>query len=264
MMKQKILITLFILLSALHLFGQEIPPRPNPPRLVNDFTGTLTESEVSALENKLVATSDSSGVQIAVVMLSTLDGYPISDYAFKLAEQWGIGQKGKNNGALLLISLNEHTLFIAPGYGLEGAMPDAYCKQIIDNDITPYFKKQQYYEGIDAGTTQMMNLARGDYQPTAPHRKGEHHFPIGGFLMIAVFIVIFFFARIRSVSRYSSLNNVPFWVAWGLLNAASGRSRGRWSDFNSGGGGFGGGSGGGGFGGFGGGSFGGGGAGGSW
>ena len=198
-------------------------------------------------------------------MLSTLDGYPISDYAFKLGEAWGIGQKGKNNGALLLISLNEHKLFIAPGYGLEGVMPDAYCKQIIDNDITPYFKQQQYYEGIDAGTTQIANLARGDYKSTAPKRnKGKQQLPYLQIFIIAIVIIIFFFSRIHSARRYSSLNNVPFWVAWGLLNAASGRSRGSWGNFNSGSGGFGGGSSGGGFGGFGGGSFGGGGSSGSW
>ena len=156
-------------------------------------------------------------------------------------------------------------MFIAPGYGLEGAMPDAYCKQIIDNDITPYFKQQQYYEGIDAGTTQMMNLARGDYQPSAPKRqRGNQHFPFANFILIAIVIIIFFFARIRSVSRYSALNNIPFWAAWGLINAARGRQNGSWGNFSGGGGGFGSGSSGGGFGGFGGGSFGGGGAGGSW
>ena len=85
-MRAKLFYVLLTLCFALNVFAQDIPPRPNPPRLVNDFTGTLSESQISALENKLVATDDSSSVQIAVVMLSTLDGYPISDYAFKLGE----------------------------------------------------------------------------------------------------------------------------------------------------------------------------------
>lgn len=265
-MRRRIIAFLLLLFSALHVFAQEIPPRPNPPRLVTDFTGTLTESELSALENKLVAFNDSSSVQIAVVIMSTLDGYPLSDYSFKLAEQWGIGQKGKNNGALLLISLNERKMFIAPGYGLEGAMPDAYAKRIIEEDIKPYFKQQQYYEGIDAGTTQIMNLARGDYQPKAPAKRKGKGLSIPALLIMAALFAFVFFNRIRSVNRYSSLNSIPFWAAWGLLNAARGRQSGSWGNFTSGGGGFGGfgGGGGGGFGGFGGGSFGGGGAGGSW
>lgn len=259
---------LLIVCSTLQLFAQEIPPRPNPPRLVTDFTNTLSASELSALENKLVAFNDSSSVQIAVVMMSTLDGYPLSDYSFKLAEQWGIGQKGKNNGVLLLISMNERKMFIAPGYGLEGAMPDAYCKRIIEEDIKPFFKQQQYYEGIDAGTTQIINLARGDYQPTAPAKRKGKGVPIPALLIMAAIFAVIFLSRIRSVSRYSSLNSIPFWAAWGLLNATRGRQSGSWGSFTSGGGGFGGfgggSGGGGGFGGFGGGSFGGGGAGGSW
>ncbi len=251
---------LLLLCTTLNLFAQEFPERPNPPRLVIDFTGTLSETELSQLENKLVAFNDSSTVQIAVVMLSTLDGYPISDYAFKLGEQWGVGQKGKNNGVLLLISMNERKMFIAPGYGLEGAIPDAYCKQIVDNNITPYFKQKQYYQGIDEGTTQIINLARGDYQPTAPTRKKNKGFPFGAMVLMAILFVFVFASRIRSTRRYSALNNIPFWAAWTLLNSAAGRHSGSWRNFNSGGGGFGGG----GFGGFGGGSFGGGGAGGSW
>lgn len=262
------LIAFLLLLISLHqVSAQEFPARPSPPRLINDFTGTLSQSEVGILENKLVATNDSSGVQVAVVMLSTLEGYPIDDYAFKLAQQWGIGQKDKNNGVLLLISVNERKIYIATGYGLEGVMPDALCRRIVDDNIRPYFKQQRYFEGIDEGTTQIMNLARGDYKASAPVKKSRKQFPYAAVIIIAVIFISAFFSRIRSASRYSTLNSIPFWAAWGLLNASQGRHEGNWRNFNTGSGGFGGfggGSGGGGFGGFGGGSFGGGGAGGSW
>lgn len=262
--KNFVLLFLFISCAFFQTSAQEIPPRPNPPRLVTDFTGTLSETELSQLEHKLVAFNDSSSVQIAVVILSSLDGYPLSDYSFKLAEQWGIGQKGKNNGVLLLISMDERKMFIATGYGVEGVMPDAICRQIIENNIKPWFKQGEYYHGIEEGTTQMINLARGEYKPVSPQiRKGKRGLPIGKLFVVAVIILLVFLFRVRSVSRYSALNNIPFWAAWSLLNAARGRTRGSWGSFTSGSGGFGGGSGGG-FGGFGGGSFGGGGAGGSW
>ncbi len=272
-MKKYILILLCLLGSFSSFAAVEFPPRPDPPKLVNDFTNTLAEEDISRLERQLVAFDDSTSVQIAVVLISTLDGYPISDYAFELGEKWGVGDKKKNSGALLLIAINDHKLFIATGYGLEATLPDARCRNIIENDITPAFKKGLYYEGIQAGTEKMMQAVKGDYKDT-PRKKSKGAGRIPAVLIIILVFLFIFLAKIFSVRRYSILNNIPFWVAWSLLNAAAGRRKGRWSDFSggrgsfggwSGGGGFGGGSsGGGGFGGFGGGSFGGGGAGGSW
>lgn len=263
---------LLVLLCLLGIYSTsqavDFPPKPNPPRLVNDFTNTLAGEDVDRLEQQLVAFDDSTSVQISVVLISSLDGYPISDYAFELGEKWGIGDKKMNSGALLLIALDDHKLFIATGYGLEATLPDARCRNIIENDITPNFKKGLYYEGVQAGIEKMMQAVKGDYKDTPRKKsKGDGQFP-AVLIIILVFLFIFL-AKIFSVRRYSMLNNIPFWVAWSLLNAAVGRRRGRWKDFNSGGGSFGGwggggSSGGGGFGGFGGGSFGGGGAGGSW
>ncbi len=263
-MKRKLLLIVFLFITA-HSFAVEYPKRPDPPRLVNDFTNTLSPNEKEQLERKLVAFNDSTSTQIAVVIMQSLDGYPASEYAVQLAEQWGIGQKKTNNGALLLVSMDNHQLFIAPGYGLEGVMPDALCKRIIENDIKPYFKEQQYYQGIEKGTNQMIALVKGEYKAT-PSKKNGNNIP--GFAILLVFILVIVVLKVSNVRNYSALNNIPFWAAWALMNAAGARSRGRWSDFNGGSGGFGGfgggSSGGGGFGGFGGGSFGGGGAGGNW
>ncbi len=266
-MRKNLFLLLFITINSASLFALEFPPRPTPPKLVNDFTNTLSSEEKGVLENKLVAFNDSTSIQIAVVLLNTLDGYPLSDYAFELAQKWGIGQKETNNGVLLLISIDEHKLFIATGYGMEGVMPDIECRRIVGNDITPLFKEGKYFEGIDKGISQMMALANGEYQATEK-KKGSKKFPVG-FIFIMLFFLILFMFRVKSAHSYAALNSISFLAAWQLLNASRGRHSGRWSDFNRGSGGFGGfgggsSGGGGGFGGFGGGSFGGGGAGGSW
>lgn len=266
MIKKICLLSLLICLCALAQAAVTFPPRPEPPTLVNDFSGTLSKEDISRLEQVLVAFDDSTSVQLAVVLISTLDGYPISDYAFQLAEMWGVGDKQKNSGALLLIAINDRKVFIATGYGLEAALPDARCRRIIETDIVPPFKEGRYYDGIRAGTESMMKALKGEYVDT-PRKKTKNGSKFPAIIVILVVFMLIFLPRIFSARRYAMLNNVPFWVAWTLLNAAAGSRRGTWSDFSGGRGsfgGFGGGSSGGGFGGFGGGSFGGGGAGGSW
>jgi uncharacterized protein len=264
------IIKCLFLFCLIPLFGlsQTIPERSLT--LVTDYTNTLQPQELQALESKLVAFNDSTSTQIAIVILSSLDGYPINDYAQKLGEKWGIGNKGKNNGAIILVALNDHKVSIQTGYGLEGAIPDALAKRIVDNDITPAFKQQAYYQGLDAATSTMISLAKGeytadDYMKKHGHRKDGQGFPPFMLFIILGIILIVGFSKYRSVSSYATTNNLSFWVAFGLLNAAANSGSGRWNNFSGGSGGFGGGdSGGGGFGGFGGGSFGGGGASGSW
>lgn len=267
-MIKRIFLNLFFFLLTFLVTAQEFPKRPDPPRLVNDFTSSLSPEESASLESKLVAYNDSTSTQIAVVILSSLDGYPIDDYAFKLGEAWGVGQKGKNNGIVMLIAKNDRKIFIAVGYGLEGAVPDAYTKRIVEQIIKPEFRAGNYYQGLDKATDRIFELASGEYK----EEKNKDRKPgLVRFLPIVFFIIIFFFVflvKITQTRNYSRMNSVPFWVAWGLLNAANRRQRGSWGNFSGGSGsfgGWGGGSGGGGgFGGFGGGSFGGGGAGGSW
>lgn len=263
---KKYLLILFLLFFAA-VKAVEFPPSPNPPRLVNDFTNTLSPRENEALEQKLVGFNDTTSTQIAVVIINTVDGYPVESYAFELGEKWGIGNKGKNNGALLLVVLQDRKIFIATGYGLEGALTDALARRIIENDIKPFFKEGRYYEGIDAGVSKIIDVVKGEYRDTAPRsKKSKSQWPSIVFVLVILGLIFLF--KILSVRRYARLNHISFLAAWLLLNAARGRQRGSWRSFNSGGGGFGGGgfggSSGGGFGGFGGGSFGGGGAGGSW
>ncbi len=256
-------ILLFVLLLPLQGFTQNFPEKPVPPRLVNDFTNTLSPQELSTLENKLVAYNDSTSTQIAIVMITSLGGFAVEDYSFELAERWGIGQKGKNNGVLVFVAKEDRKIFIATGYGMEGVMPDGLVKRIIESDIKPLFKQGDYYGGLDKGTDSMFRLAAGEYQ-AEPRGMVEDSSPIV-FIVIFLFVVVLVMAlKARSVQKYAIVNNLTFLEAWLLLNQARNVHKGSWGGFTGDGGGSWGGGGGGGFGGFGGGSFGGGGAGGSW
>lgn len=258
-MKNYLFTILFLFLLPAGVSAQQFPEVPNPPRLVSDFTGTLSAGEISSLESKLRAYNDSTSTQIAIVMLSSLDGYPIDDYSFQLAEKWGIGQKGKNNGVLVLVAKDDRKMFIATGYGMEGVMPDGLVKRIIEQDIKPFFKQGNYYEGLDTGINSMMALAAGEYTSDG---SGVNSAPPVFVIIFIIFIfILVVFIKIKSVSSYANVNSISFWTAWMLLNQARRTHHGSWGGFSGGGGGS---SSGGGFGGFGGGSFGGGGAGGSW
>jgi uncharacterized protein len=257
-----------ILLNCFEVSAQEFPEKPVPPRLVNDFAGMLTTSEVDALESKIVAYNDSSSTQISVVTVTDLHGYDRSDYAQRLAEKWGIGQRGLNNGILILIKpkTSENSrgeVFIAPGYGLEGVVPDIVCAQIIDNEILPAFRAGAYYQGLDRATSILMSLASGEFPPDQYGKsKSDSLGGLAPIIFFIIFIIVMMIIRSNGGSnqRHISRKGLPLWILLSMMNSGNSSHRGSWGGF-SGGGGFGRG---GGFGEFGGGSFGGGGAGGSW
>jgi uncharacterized protein len=245
------------LLFANNTYAQNIIAKPNPTTLVTDVAGVLSAEQKQALEKKLVAIDDSSSNQIAVVIIPSLDGYPKEEYANKLLREWGIGSK-KNNGVLLLISINDRQIWIEVGYGLEGAIPDITALNIIDNDIKPAFKAGNYYEGIDQATDNIAKAAVGEYK-VAKAKKTRSKSKGSGGLFLIILIIIFVVLRNGRGGGGSNIGGGGFSdVATGMLLGSLLGGGGR-----HGGGGWGDG-GGGGFGGFGGGSSGGGGAGGSW
>jgi len=247
-------IFLFILLMAgVTGWAQDIPPAPNPPKLVNDFTGTLTSLQEQALESKLKLFDDSTSTNIAVVIIKTTGGLDIADYAIELGRKWGVGQKENNNGVVLLIAIDDHKLNISPGYGLEGALPDVTCKQIIDDIIVPNFKGNDYYRGIEEGTDAIIQAVKGEYTAPESYGKKGGGSSIGRIIFIIIMIIVFLAI---SGGKGGGGRSMAAWTIGSMLSGGSGRGSG-WS-------GGGGSSGGGGFGGFGGGSFGGGGASGSW
>jgi uncharacterized protein len=267
-----LLVAVSIILSVQTGKTQDIPDRPEGRSLVYDFTDFLMRPERIALGMKLQAFLDSTSTAIVVVIVPDLAGYAPADYAQRLGEKWGIGQKGLNNGVLVLVKPktpeSRGEVFITAGYGLEGAIPDIICGQIVDNEVLPAFRRGNYYEGLDKATSTLMSLARGEFtaeqydkSQSKPVKKAA---PLGGIVFIIIIALILISSgrsNHNNISRKGG-GNLPFWLLLAMMNSGRGSHRGSWGGF-SGGGGFGSG-GGGGFGGFGGGGFGGGGAGGSW
>lgn len=238
-----------ILLFPLLLVAKEIPKQSNPPRLVNDYAGVLNSEEISQLEKKLLLYEDSTSNQFAIVIENSLEGEDDFEYSHRIADEWAIGTKEKRNGVLIYIALQERKIRIQVGYGLEGAIPDAIARRIIETRLKPAFKANAFFEGFDTATDDLMKAAAGEYKAdTKKKSKGKGDLPIVLIIIIAIIIISFF-------SKGGGKRNRGF--GGPFLGGPFGGTF-------SGGGFSGGGGGGGGFGGFGGGSFGGGGAGGSW
>ncbi|AYL93779.1 TPM domain-containing protein [Mucilaginibacter celer] len=264
-MFKKIIFSVWLLLYAMLAFAQDFPERSNT--LVTDYTNTLSPANKQQLESKLVAYNDSTSTQIAVVILKSVGSYDINDYAQQLLRKWGIGQKDKNNGILVLVAINDRKVSIQTGYGAEGAVPDILTQQIIQNDFKPHFKQGDYYGGLDAGTTNLMKAMKGEYKAEKKaHKQGNGGGASGFIFLVVIVIVLMVIFRRRGgggggqiIGRRGGAS--PFW--WfmaGNMLGNSGRGGGDWGGFSGGGDS----GGGGGFGGFGGGSGGGGGSSGSW
>lgn len=256
--------TMFLLITLFWFTAnsQDLPQKPNPPKLVNDLTNTLSVDEVNLLENKLVTFSDSTSTQIVILMVNDLLGYERADFAQRVAESWGIGQKGSNNGLLILVKptgrKGERGAYITVGYGLEPVITDALSRRIIENEMIPNFKANKFYDGLDQATTVLMKLAIGEF-PAGYNKNGKADAkPFAALIPIIIIILVFLLIRISNRKSFTGGKNTSFWTTLFLLSTMNNsRNSGSWGNFT-------GGSSGGGFGGFGGGSFGGGGAGGSW
>lgn len=265
--KTSLLLILFVF--TLFAVGQDIPPRPQPPQLVNDFADVLNPQQERALEIKLVRFNDTTSNQITIVTVQSLNGYDPAMFAYEIGSRWKVGQKDFNNGIVVLVKpkigqRDKGQAYIEVGYGLEPAIPDAIAKRIVENEMISSFKRNDYFRGLDDATDVLMQLASGEISADGYSKKSETPaiFSIIPFIIIIIAVILMRSSSRRSVGMGRS--NLPFWTAlWLGSSMMSGRSRsGGWNGFSGGGSGFGGG--GGGFGGFGGGSFGGGGAGGSW
>ena len=247
-MKKIFIIAAFFIFTGIG-FCEE-PRFQNYTGYVNDYAGILsdgTKAKLSALSSEIETKTTS---QLAILTIDTTAPLDIETYAVKLFEKWGIGQKGKNNGVLILVAVKDRHARIEVGYGLEGAIPDALAKNIIEKSMLPFFKSGDYNAGILQSAAVISKLIAGEYNVeiselenikiAAPSKQPS----IFDFLFIIFIIIILIRARL-------------FWF-FPILSGGGGRSGGYWSGSGSSGG-FGGG-----FGGFGGGFSGGGGASGSW
>ncbi|MBV2247196.1 MAG: TPM domain-containing protein [Lentimicrobium sp.] len=262
--KSGTLLLIISLLAFVFCASAGVPEKPNPPRLVNDFAGILSSDEVARLERKLVDYNDTTSTQITVITLNSLDGYDINDLAQRIGASWGAGQKAYDNGVIMLIkpktSRENGQAAIATGYGMEEIIPDAIARRIVDNEMIPLFRENNYYGGINAGINVVMDLASGRFKAEDYEKKGS----ILDFIIpiLIILLIIFFMSRGRGKRHHNiGSSDLPFWLLMSMMGSGGGSrsSSGGWGGSS---GGFGGG--GGGFGGFGGGGFGGGGASGSW
>ena len=244
-----------ILLVSLAAASAAVPQRPEPARFVNDFAGVFQAAQADSLESRLAAYSDSTSTQIVVVTVSDLEGMDAASYATEIGESWGVGSSDFDNGAVILVKPKNDNgsgeVFIATGYGLEGAVPDAYAKRIINEIMIPNFIKDDYFAAVAGACDKIIRLADGEEFVSSSSAGGE-----GGSMWIAVaFIVLILYLVFRRMGTGGTGNG-------GTAGGSNGRSTSRNTTVISTGGGFSGDSTPGRT--FGGGSFGGGGAGGKW
>jgi uncharacterized protein len=253
-MRPALLTLILLLIFALPALASEPKYPPLTGRVVDD-AGVLDASTKGDLTDMLAAHERASGQQIVVVTLPSLQGYTIEDFGYQLGRYWGIGQKGVNNGALLIVAPNEHKVRIEVGYGLEGTLTDAASRTIIENDILPNFKRGDFDAGVMAGTKSILNVLGGNSPDTGEPASTTAAVPYQPPQAVHIAIILGFFLFPLLVFSV---------IMFGLIASAGNRGgRGGSYGWSSGGGFDGGSSGGGGFSG-GGGSFGGGGASGSW
>lgn len=214
-------------------FGLAVPERPEGR--ITDRTGTLTRDQIAALERKLAAFERETTNQIAVLLIPSLEGDSLEDYSIRLAEKWRIGQKGRDNGVILLIVKNDRKLRIEVGYGLEGALPDALAGTIIRNEISPRFREGQFYQGIDAGVNAVIAATKGEYK-AGPKRKRSQMEAWIPFLIMGAFLVFFILAASRARRRQYHSGSRRGWTSGGgFWYGGSSWGGGGGGDFDSGG-----------------------------
>ena len=256
-MKLKYCILLIISLLTISVASADIPERRDA--LVNDFAGVFTASQTESMQKRLDTLSLTTGNQILVVTVTSLDGYEISDYALQLGRKWGVGQKDKNNGLVIVVKIKNETkgqAYIATGYGLEGALPDATCKHIVEWEMIPKFKNNDYYGGVKAALDVVIPIMKGEYT-SEEYEKSNDEFGLGLAIMLIIFGLVVVLVVLDKLGLFGPGGGTTY-SSGGTYSGT--RHYGGSSYYGSSWGGSSGSS----FGGFGGGSFGGGGAGGSW
>ncbi len=288
---------LLLLVQALPLAAQDLQPVPPLETRVTDLTGTLTAGQQAELEQKLLAFEQSKGAQVALLIVPTTEPEAIEQYSVRVVDAWKLGRKESDDGVLLLVALQDRELRIETGYGLEGVLPDAISRRIIDDTIKPLFQQGDVFGGVSAGLQQIMSVVEGEPLPPPDRqwrRPVDKMFELLPFLFFGVLIggavlrailgrtlgalatgglaggVVWLLSQLLGIAIVAGVLAAAFSLFSGIAsNVRNGRNAGRGGGFGGfGGGGFGGGLGGGGFGGGGfgggGGGFGGGGASGRW
>ena len=220
---------------------------------VNDYAKIIRDSDEREIEEYLAGIEQTSGIQIAVLTMPSLDGEDISSFGIRVADKWNLGDKEKDNGAILIVAYAEHDLRIEVGDGLEGSLTDAKCGLILRNVIVPEFRDGNYSGGIMKGVKDMGAIASGDESAVSRSvREGEDNSGDDSLVPIFVIIVwlIFFVSMIsagarrsRRRGRYYHNGNTLAWIAADAAlrsimrgNGGSGHSSGGFGGFSGGGG----------------------------
>lgn len=214
------------------VWGLTIPDRPQG--YVHDEVHLLSTDERRALDSKLSLFEQQTSNQIVVAIFPSLEGESLEDFSIHLAEKWKVGQRGKDNGIILLVFPNDHRLRIEVGYGLESVVPDAYASRLIEEKLKPAFRRGEFFTGIDTAVDSLMAATRGIYESESRAR------PSAGLFKILVYFLFFvFFSLSHWLSR--GRRRRGWTVGGGYYGGGGGWGGGGGGGFSGGGGGFGGG-----------------------
>lgn len=180
---------------------------------VTDLSGTLDAAQVAALEAKLAAFEQRKGAQVAVLLVASTQPEAIEQYGIRVAGAWQLGRRGVDDGALLLVARDDRSLRIEVGYGLEGVLPDAIARRIIDEAIVPRFRDGDYYGGIDAGIDRMLAVIDGEPLPAPPRQQAADAFDE----LMALLPLLFIFTFVFGTAFKRSLGQLPGSLTAGAL-----------------------------------------------
>jgi uncharacterized protein len=241
---------LFLAVGVMRGFSAEVIP-PKPTRYFNDYAGVTSTAMREQLNRKLEDFEKTDSSQIVVVVFRKMQSESsIDDYTLRVAQNWGVGQKGKSNGAILFVFVEDRKMFLQVGYGLEGAIPDIIAKDITENRIKPFFRTGNYNAGLNAGVDAIIRAARGEYKGTGRTvAQGQGQRRQNGLFFLAALLFFGIMGLTRARRRGHIYNGSGrrrwggpiIWTGGGGSGWGGGGGGGGGGSFSSGGGGFGGG-----------------------
>jgi uncharacterized protein len=238
-LKKLLLPLLFGILCLGARAADALPPKPRA--WFNDYASLVSPATARQLNTTLEQFERATSNQIVVAIFPRLpERAEVADYSVRVAQSWAVGQKGRNNGAVLFLFQESHDVHIVTGYGLEGALPDALCKRIVEDEIIPRFRQGDFAAGLTAGVNAMIAATKGEYQGTgrtAGDRSGRKQPPPVVIIIFVIIAIVFSLLRNRRSTLYGRRGRITPWIGTG----GGGWSGGGGGGFSGGGGSFGGG-----------------------
>lgn len=229
MIQRSVYSIILVLFLIFPVFAQDYQPIPPLEKRVTDLIGLLSSGESNAIEQKLAQFEQEKGSQIVVLIMSTTKPEEIEQYSIRLAEDWKVGREGVDDGIILLVAKDDRKLRIEVGYGLEGAVPDAYSKRIIEQIILPQFRDGDFYHGIDSGVDALIALVSGEELPV-PDNVSANQDSGGSILTLFMIIMFFVVAALGSFVRkkvgkfggFMIMFAIVFLLGWLFMDLVSG------------------------------------------